>query len=130
MEQTRYYATGKRKTAVARVWLSPGVGQIKVNKQDFDDYFDVDTARLIAEQPFVVTDTVGKFDVYVNVCGGGKSGQCEAIRHGIARALLHVDEDYRLTLKKAGLLTRDARKKERKKYGMAGARKRYQYSKR
>ncbi len=130
MEQTRYYATGKRKTAIARVWIYPGQGNITVNGRSFDEYFDVDTARIIAEQPFVLTNTQGKFDVLATVKGGGKSGQCEALRHGIARALQSMDESYRIPLKKAGLLTRDARVKERKKYGLAGARKRYQYSKR
>ncbi len=130
MEQTRYYATGKRKSAVARIWIYPGQGNITVNGRPFDEFFDVDTARLIAEQPFVLTQTQGKFDVLATVKGGGKNGQCEAIRHGIAKALQTVDESYRIPLKKAGLLTRDARVKERKKYGLAGARKRYQYSKR
>ena len=131
MEQTRYYATGKRKTAIACIWMSPGQGTITVNKIPFDEYFDAETARIIAEQPFVITNTNGKFDVMVRVKGGGKSGQSEAIRHGIARALLKVDDDaHRIPLKKAGLLVRDSRIKERKKYGLAGARKRYQYSKR
>lgn len=130
MEENRFYATGKRKTAVARVWLYPGSGKIVVNDQQFDDYFDMDTAKLITEQPFAVTDTKEKFDVLVNVNGGGKSAQSEAIRHGIARALQIMNPDFRTPLKKAGLLTRDPRSKERKKYGLAGARKRYQYSKR
>ena len=130
MEQSRYYATGKRKKAIARVWIYPGQGRITVNGKPFDEYFDVDTARNIAEQPFTITNTQGKFDVLATVRGGGKGGQCEALRHGIARALQSIDESYRLPLKKAGLLTRDARVKERKKYGLAGARKRYQYSKR
>ena len=130
MAETRYYATGKRKSSVARVWVYPGNGNLVVNGKDFDQYFDVDTARLIVQQPFNVTGTLGKYDVLVNVRGGGKSGQCEAIRHGIARALLKAGEEFRLPLKKAGLITRDARAKERKKYGLAGARKRYQYSKR
>jgi len=130
MAQDRYYATGKRKTAVARVWIFPGAGNININGMAFDDYFDVETARIVAEKPFAITNTAGRFDVLVNVSGGGKSAQSEAIRHGISRALLQVDEDHRLPLKKAGLLTRDPRVKERKKYGLAGARKRYQYSKR
>ncbi|HID97057.1 MAG TPA: 30S ribosomal protein S9 [Thermodesulfobacteriaceae bacterium] len=130
MEHNRFYATGKRKTSIARVWLTPGTGKISVNGRPFDDYFDVETARLIAEQPFAATNTQGKFDVMATIKGGGKSGQSEAIRHGIARALQLYDETLRLPLKKAGLLTRDARKKERKKYGLAGARKRYQFSKR
>jgi small subunit ribosomal protein S9 len=101
-----------------------------VNGKAFEEYFDVDTARIVAERPFVVTNTLGNFDVTVNVKGGGKNAQSEAIRHGIARALLQVEDGYRVPLKKAGLLTRDPRVKERKKYGLAGARKRYQYSKR
>ena len=130
MEQTRHYATGKRKTAVARVWIYPGEGKMTANDKPFDEYFDVDTARLITEQPFAITNTLGKFDAMIKVKGGGKSSQSEAVRHGIACALLLVDEGHRIPLKKAGLLSRDARKKERKKYGLAGARKRYQYSKR
>ncbi len=130
MADIRYYATGKRKSAIARVWIFPGDGKIVINGKDFDEYFDVDTARIIAQQPFVVTGTLGKYDVLANIKGGGKNGQCEALRHGIARALLQANEEFRLPLKKAGLLTRDARVKERKKYGLAGARKRYQYSKR
>ncbi len=130
MEQTRHYATGKRKTAVARVWIYPGEGRMTANDKPFDEYFDVDTARLLTEQPFAITNTLGKFDAMIKVKGGGKSSQSEAVRHGIACALLLVDEGYRIPLKKAGLLSRDARKKERKKYGLAGARKRYQYSKR
>ncbi len=126
----RYYATGKRKSAIARVWIIPGSGNITVNGRSFDEYFDVDTARLVVEQPFKVTGSENKFDVKVTVKGGGKSGQCEAIRHGIARALQAVNEDYRTPLKKAGLLTRDARVKERKKYGLHKARKATQFSKR
>jgi small subunit ribosomal protein S9 len=101
-----------------------------VNERSFDEYFDVDIARPIAEQPFFVTNTVGKYDVKIKVRSGGKNGQLEATRHGIALALMQTDEEYRIPLKKAGLISRDARKKERKKYGLAGARKRYQYSKR
>ncbi len=130
MSEISYYATGKRKTAIARVWIIPGSGNITVNKKAFDDYFDVDTARIIVERPFVVTGTLGKFDVKTTVRGGGKSAQAEAIRHGIAKALLEVNPEFRPALKKEGLITRDARVKERKKYGLAGARKRYQYSKR
>ncbi len=130
MADNRFYATGKRKLAVARVWLSPGQGDIKVNGREIEEYFDVETARIIIETPFTVTNTKGKFDVSATVKGGGKSGQCEALRHGIAKALCLADPEYRIPLKKAGLLTRDPRVKERKKYGLAGARKRYQYSKR
>lgn len=126
----KIYATGKRKSAVARVWIWPGKGQITVNGRDLDEYFDVETARLVINQPFEITGTLGKIDVMATVKGGGKSGQSEALRHGIARALQLMDPDLRPALKKAGLLTRDARVKERKKYGLAGARKRYQYSKR
>ena len=126
----KIYATGKRKSAVARVWIWPGRGQITVNGRDLDEYFDVETARLVINQPFEITGTLGKIDVMATVKGGGKSGQSEALRHGIARALQLMDPDLRPALKKAGLLTRDARVKERKKYGLAGARKRYQYSKR
>ncbi|MGQ9500165.1 MAG: 30S ribosomal protein S9 [Dissulfurimicrobium sp.] len=130
MAQVKYYATGKRKTAIARVWLTAGSGNISVNGKAFDDYFKSDVARAIVEKPFAITDTQGKFDVSVNVGGGGLVAQSEAIRHGIAKALLQVKADFRTILKKAGLLTRDSRLKERKKYGLAGARKRYQYSKR
>ncbi len=126
----KIYATGKRKSAVARVWIWPGSGRITVNGRDLDEYFDVETARLVINQPFEITGTLGKIDVMATVKGGGKSGQSEALRHGIARALQTMDPDLRPALKKAGLLTRDARVKERKKYGLAGARKRYQYSKR
>ena len=126
----RIYATGKRKTAVARVWIYPGSGEITVNGKGFDDYFDIAVARLVVNEPFEVTGTLGKIDVKATVRGGGKNGQAEALRHGIAKALQTMDPDMRPALKKAGLLTRDARAKERKKYGLAGARKRYQYSKR
>jgi len=126
----KVYATGKRKTAIARVWISPGTGKIIVNSRDFDEYFDIAVARLVVSQPFEITNTLGKIDVKATVKGGGKNGQAEALRHGIARALQLMDPDLRPALKKAGLLTRDARVKERKKYGLAGARKRYQYSKR
>ncbi len=130
MAESRYYATGKRKTSIARVWISPGEGKIEVNGKEVEDYFDVETARIVIETPFTVTNTQGKFDVLATVKGGGKTGQCEALRHGIAKALCLADPEYRTPLKKAGLLTRDPRVKERKKYGLAGARKRYQYSKR
>jgi small subunit ribosomal protein S9 len=130
MAEMRYYATGKRKTAIARVWLSPGSGRITVNGLPFGEYFDVETARMIVERPLVLTGTLGQYDIQSSIRGGGKSTQSEAMRHGVARALLAVNDDFRVVLKKAGLLTRDARAKERKKYGLAGARKRYQYSKR
>jgi len=127
----RFYATGKRKTAIARVWLTPGSGKIVVNQKDFDEYFfDHIVARYVVEQPFRLTGMEGKFDVYCTVKGGGKNAQAEAIRHGIAKALLEYHPDLRPPLKKAGLLTRDARVKERKKYGLRGARRGQQYSKR
>ena len=111
---SRFYGTGRRKSSVARVYVTPGSGKITVNKKDVDEYFGLETLKVIVRQPFAVTGTEGKFDVMVNVYGGGYSGQAGAIRHGIARALLEAGEDYRPTLKAAGLLTRDARKKERK----------------
>ncbi len=127
----KFYATGKRKTAIARVWLAPGTGQIVVNGQDFDAYFyDHIVARYIVEQPFRLTGMEGKLDVFCTVKGGGKNAQAEAIRHGITKALLEYHPDLRTPLKKAGLLTRDARVKERKKYGLRGARRGQQYSKR
>jgi small subunit ribosomal protein S9 len=125
-----YYGTGKRKTSVARTWLKPGTGVITVNKRPLDQYFGRETAKMIVEQPFVLTDTFGSFDVKVNVAGGGIAGQAAAIRHGITKALLEYNPEFRTVLKKAGLVTRDARMKERKKYGQRGARARFQYSKR
>jgi small subunit ribosomal protein S9 len=125
-----YYGTGKRKTAIARTWLKPGNGIITINKRIIDDYFGRETAKMIVEQPLVLTDTQGSFDVNVNVSGGGISGQAAAIRHGITKALLQVNPEFRWTLKKAGFVTRDPRIKERKKYGQKGARARFQYSKR
>jgi len=126
----RYYATGKRKTSVARVWMSPGQGKIEINKRDISEYFERDTLRAIVNQPLVLTGTVGQFDCYILAHGGGNSGQAGAVKHGIAKALLAYNPEFRPVLKKAGYLTRDARKKERKKYGQKGARARYQYSKR
>ena len=125
-----FYGTGRRKSSVARVRLYPGSGRITINGRDVDDYFGLETLKLIMNQPFGVTDTVGKFDVVANVNGGGVSGQAGAIRHGIARALLLADETYRPALKKAGFLTRDPRMKERKKYGLKAARRASQFSKR
>jgi small subunit ribosomal protein S9 len=130
VEQSKYYGTGKRKTSIARVWLHPGEGAITVNRRPIDDYFDRETSKMVVRQPFEITGTVGAFDVTATVVGGGKTGQAGAIKHGISRALVEANSEHRDTLKKAGLLTRDARKKERKKYGQPGARKRYQYSKR
>ena len=128
--KTKYYGTGRRKTSVARVYLTPGTGKITINKRDIDDYFDLETLKLIVRQPLVETETTDKFDVQVNVQGGGFTGQAGAIRHGISRALLEAGEDYRPILKKAGYLTRDPRMKERKKYGLKGARRAPQFSKR
>ena len=125
-----FYGTGRRKSSVARVRLYPGTGSITINGRDADDYFGLETLKLIMNQPFGVTGTVGKFDVVANVNGGGISGQAGAIRHGIARALLLADETYRPALKKAGFLTRDPRMKERKKYGLKAARRASQFSKR
>lgn len=130
MAEERYYATGKRKTTVARVWLRSGEGKIEINKRTFDDYFPRETLRMIIMQPLELTNTTGQFDVYVNVKGGGASGQAGAVRHGISKALLLYNEKYRDVLKKAGFITRDPRVKERKKYGRRGARARFQYSKR
>ncbi len=127
----QYYGTGRRKESVARVRLVPGNGTITINKRDIDDYFGLETLKTILRQPLVLTGTIGKFDVLVNVKGGGFTGQAGAIRHGIARALLEVDsEAFRATLKAAGYLTRDPRMKERKKYGLKAARRAPQFSKR
>ena len=130
MSNARYYGTGRRKSSVARVYLVPGKGEITINKRNIDDYFGLETLKVIVRQPLAATDTVGKYDVLVNVRGGGYTGQAGAIRHGIARALLQVDADYRPVLKKAGYLTRDSRMKERKKYGLKAARRAPQFSKR
>jgi small subunit ribosomal protein S9 len=130
MSEERYYATGRRKTSVARVWLMPGEGKVTINKRSIDDYLKRETAKMIIRQPLELTETLEKFDIFVNVRGGGISGQAGAIKHGISRALLAVNPDFRPLLKKSGFLTRDSRVKERKKYGQPGARKRFQYSKR
>lgn len=130
MAQVQYYGTGRRKQSVARVRLVPGEGRITINKRDINDYFGLETLKLIVNQPLQVTDTIGKYDVIVIANGGGISGQAGAIRHGIARALLKVDPEYRSSLKKAGFLTRDPRMKERKKYGLKAARRAPQFSKR
>ena len=127
---TKYYATGKRKTSIARVWILPGEGRIFVNKKPVEEYFLRDTSLMIIKQPFELTGTWGRFDVRATVVGGGLSGQAGAVRHGISKALLEVDPSYRGELKKAGLITRDSRKVERKKYGLKGARKSFQFSKR
>ena len=125
-----YYGTGRRKSSVARVYIVPGTGKITVNKRDIDEYFNLETLKLIIRQPLELTATTAKFDVKVNVFGGGTTGQAGAIRHGISRALLEADNDFRPALKKAGFLTRDPRMKERKKYGLKGARRAPQFSKR
>ena len=127
----KFYGTGRRKSSIARVYLVPGTGNITINKRDIEDYFGLETLKVVVRQPLVATETVDKFDVIVNVKGGGYTGQAGAIRHGIARALLQVDSDeYRPSLKKAGFLTRDPRMKERKKYGLKAARRAPQFSKR
>ena len=126
----RYYGTGRRKSSIARVYLVPGKGNITINKRSIDEYFGLETLKVIVRQPLAATDNTEKFDVLVNVHGGGTTGQAGAIRHGIARALLKVDEEYRPTLKKASFLTRDPRMKERKKYGLKAARRAPQFSKR
>ena len=126
----KYYGTGRRKKSIARVYLVPGKGDVTINKRSMDDYFGLETLKVIVRQPMVATDTAQKYDVIVNVHGGGYTGQAGAIRHGIARALLQVDADYRPVLKKAGYLTRDPRMKERKKYGLKAARRAPQFSKR
>ena len=131
MANAKFYGTGRRKSSVARVYLVPGTGKITINKRDIDEYLGLETLKVIVRQPLVATETADKFDVLVNVHGGGYTGQAGAIRHGIARALLEVDsEEYRPILKKAGYLTRDPRMKERKKYGLKAARRAPQFSKR
>ncbi len=125
-----YYGTGKRKTSIARVWLKPGEGSAVINKKPVDHYFGRETAKMVIQQPFELTGTQNQFDLLANVTGGGMSGQADAIKHGIAKALLQYDGNLRDILKKEGFLTRDSRVKERKKYGKRGARASYQYSKR
>lgn len=129
-EKNVYYATGKRKTSIARTWLEPGTGKITVNGRPLDDYFKVGTAKIIMLQPLSLTNTQETYDIRVRVLGGGITGQAGAIRHGITKALIQVEPDLRQVLKKGGFITRDARVKERKKYGQKGARARYQFSKR
>ncbi|KSV59646.1 30S ribosomal protein S9 [Acetivibrio ethanolgignens] len=130
MANAKYYGTGRRKSSIARVYLVPGTGKVTINKRDMDQYFGLETLKLIVRQPLAVTETADRFDVIVNVRGGGFTGQAGAIRHGISRALLQADSDYRPALKKAGFLTRDPRMKERKKYGLKAARRAPQFSKR
>ena len=130
MTQQRFYATGKRKSAIARVYMKAGSGNIVVNKRNYDEYFDRPSLKMIIKQPFEITGKKDQFDLYINVNGGGVAGQAGAVKHGISKALLEYDAELRSILKKAGFLTRDARIKERKKYGQPGARKRFQFSKR
>ena len=129
-KENSFYATGKRKTAIARTWLTPGSGKIIINNQAVEEYFPVETFRLELTKPFNLTDTLGTYDVKASVTGGGISGQASALRHGITKALILINPDHRLTLKKAGYVKRDPRVKERKKYGQKGARARFQFSKR
>jgi len=130
MAEERLHSVGKRKSAVARVWMKPGTGTITVNRKPIEEYLKRETDRILIRQPLAITETLDKFDISVTVRGGGISGQAGAIRHAISRALANLNPDLRLPLKKAALLTRDARVRERKKYGLRGARARYQYSKR
>ena len=130
VEGIRYYDTGKRKSAIARVWLMPGSGTITVNRRAFEEYFPLDTHKTLIQEPLRITHTLGQYDVLITVRGGGISGQAAAIRHGISKSLLQTDGALRPTLKQAGFLTRDSRVKERKKYGQKKARKRFQFSKR
>ena len=130
MAEIQYYGTGRRKTSVARVYLRPGSGKIVVNRRDFDEYFSNQVLKMVIRQPLLLTETADKFDILVNVDGGGPTGQAGAIRHGISRALLEYNGELRPQLKAVGFLTRDARKVERKKYGQPKARKRFQFSKR
>jgi small subunit ribosomal protein S9 len=130
LAKAKYYGTGRRKSSIARVYLVPGTGKVTINKREMDNYFGLETLKLIVRQPLAITETADKFDVIVNVKGGGFTGQAGAIRHGISRALLQADGDYRPALKKAGFLTRDPRMKERKKYGLKAARRAPQFSKR
>lgn len=130
MPERAFYATGRRKTAIARVWMTPGTGVVRINRREIDNYFGRATSKMVLRQPLEATETIGRYDVFVNVAGGGLAGQAEAIRHGITRVLMKISPALRPTLKKAGYVTRDPRKKERKKYGQRGARARFQFSKR
>ncbi len=130
IDKNTLYATGRRKHAVARVWMAPGSGKILINDRDIDDYFGRATSKMILRQPLELTETTGRYDIVVNVSGGGLSGQADAIQHGITRSLLQMNDAFRPLLKKAGFITRDPRIKERKKYGQRGARARFQFSKR
>jgi len=130
MAEQKFYATGKRKTSVARVWIKHGTGDITINQRSIDEYFGRPTSKMVVRQPLELTENVGKFDINVNVSGGGPSGQAGAIKHGITKALLEADPQLRASLKKAGFITRDSRIKERKKYGRRAARRSFQFSKR
>ena len=130
MAAVQYYGTGKRKSSIARVWITPGTGAITVNKKSLDEYFGRETSKMIVKQPLELTENLDKFDIMVTVAGGGDMGQAGAIKHGITKALLDSEETLRGTLKKAGFITRDSRVKERKKYGKAAARRSFQFSKR
>ena len=130
IDKSAIYATGRRKQAVARVWMQPGAGKIMINHRDIDNYFGRATSKMILRQPLELTETLGRYDIYVNVAGGGLSGQADAIQHGITRALMKINISFRPALKKEGHVTRDPRVKERKKYGQRGARARFQFSKR
>jgi small subunit ribosomal protein S9 len=130
VEKNAFYSTGRRKQAVARVWMMPGTGKIAINKREIDDYFGRATSKMVLRQPLELTETLGRYDIYVNVSGGGLSGQAEAIRLGVTRALMLINASFRPALKKAGYVTRDPRIVERKKYGQRGARARFQFSKR
>ncbi len=129
-ETIQNYGTGRRKSATARVFIKPGTGEIIINKRKLEEYFDNEVHRMVIRQPLHLTDTAGKFDILVNVDGGGKAGQAGAVRHGVTRALVEFNPEFRTRLKRAGFVTRDPRAKERKKYGQKGARKRFQFSKR
>ena len=129
-QENTYYATGRRKTAIARTWIKPGSGEIVINERSVEEYFPIETIRADMVQPFKITNTFGSYDVKATVVGGGISGQADAVRHGITRALVSLNPDFRLTLKRAGFIKRDPRVKERKKYGQKGARARFQFSKR
>jgi small subunit ribosomal protein S9 len=130
VDKNAFYSTGRRKQAVARVWMMPGTGKIAINKREIDDYFGRATSKMILRQPLELTETLGRYDIYINVTGGGLSGQAEAIRLGVTRALMQINASFRPALKKAGYVTRDPRIVERKKYGQRGARARFQFSKR
>jgi len=130
VEKNAFYSTGRRKRAIARVWMMPGTGKIAINRREIDDYFGRATSKMVLRQPLELTDTLGRYDIYINVSGGGLSGQAEAIRLGVTRSLMKINASFRPALKKAGYVTRDPRIVERKKYGQRGARARFQFSKR